>query len=41
MIFSQADKSAVDTGAEIYINYGNKGNEVLLAVKSSIICLKD
>jgi len=27
---SQADKSSVEAGAEIYINYGNKGNEVLL-----------
>ncbi|KAK3128219.1 hypothetical protein QOZ80_6BG0458580 [Eleusine coracana subsp. coracana] len=25
-----ADKSSVETGAEIYINYGNKGNEELL-----------
>jgi hypothetical protein len=32
---SQADKSSVEAGAEIYINYGNKGNEVLL----TLICV--
>jgi hypothetical protein len=26
---AQVDKSSVETGREIYINYGNKGNEVL------------
>lgn len=28
---SEADKSSAEAGAEICINYGNKGNEVLLA----------
>jgi hypothetical protein len=38
---SEADKSPAETGAEICINYGNKGNEVLLTkmCRSSVISL--
>lgn len=39
---SEADKSYVEAGAEICINYGNKGNEVLLTkimCRSSVISL--
>ncbi|RLM54549.1 hypothetical protein C2845_PM10G00150 [Panicum miliaceum] len=37
MYLMLADKSSVESGAEIYINYGNKGNEELLYLYGFVI----
>ncbi|KAK1603887.1 hypothetical protein QYE76_027560 [Lolium multiflorum] len=34
---AQVDKSSVETGTEIYINYGNKGNEELLYLYGFVV----
>uniref|UniRef100_A0A453QHF0 Rubisco LSMT substrate-binding domain-containing protein n=1 Tax=Aegilops tauschii subsp. strangulata TaxID=200361 RepID=A0A453QHF0_AEGTS len=37
LILAQAGKSSVETGTEIYINYGNKGNEELLYLYGFVV----
>lgn len=37
LMLAQAGKSSVETGTEIYINYGNKGNEELLYLYGFVV----